>query len=70
VRKVFASLQVMWEKRPILVRVSGGAATLEDSGETMERLLERVDQALYSAKETGRNKVVKYSDIKEYMSWK
>ena len=37
--------------------VSVGLATFSKNGETLEELLERADQALYKAKEEGRNRV-------------
>jgi diguanylate cyclase (GGDEF)-like protein len=44
----------------VQVTVSVGVAGLR-SGETLEQLIERGDNALYSAKEAGRNRVVKES---------
>ena len=40
-----------------VVTMSGGAASF-DAGDTVAALLERADQALYEAKEAGRNRVV------------
>jgi len=42
----------------ITVTISIGLAKLVDADNTFERLLKRADEALYTAKETGRNKVV------------
>jgi diguanylate cyclase (GGDEF)-like protein len=44
--------------------ISAGVASSE-TGQTFEAILGRADKALYRAKETGRNKVVGYSEIAE-----
>jgi diguanylate cyclase (GGDEF)-like protein/PAS domain S-box-containing protein len=44
--------------RMIEITVSMGVATTEKPGITYDELLAQADQALYSAKETGRNRVV------------
>ena len=45
------------------VTISSGAATFE--GDTdLKGLVKRADEALYKAKETGRNKVVRYSELR------
>ena len=43
---------------PLKISVSVGISTLEDPQDKMEDLLRRADQALYSAKRAGRNRVV------------
>jgi len=70
VRTGIAALTVEWEKKPIPLRVSIGVASLEPEPDNGERLVARADQALYAAKQTGRDKVVMYSQIREYASWK
>ena len=40
------------------VTVSMGIAVLPDHGEELEQLLERADEALYAAKQAGRNRVI------------
>ena len=42
--------------------VSMGLAAFPDHGDTLETLIERADQALYAAKQAGRNRVVVYSE--------
>jgi two-component system, cell cycle response regulator len=42
----------------VRVTASVGLATLEHSGEPLDSLLQRADEALYSAKRAGRNRVV------------
>jgi len=70
VRAGVEALRVEWEGKPVPVRVSVGIATLEGEKDTGDALVARADQALYAAKQTGRNKVVSYSEIREYASWK
>jgi len=48
----------------IPVTISIGIAELNLNGDTFDGLLDRADQALYQAKETGRNKVVSFSKSK------
>jgi diguanylate cyclase (GGDEF)-like protein len=44
----------------INVKVSIGITTFPDDADEINQLIDRADQALYKAKETGRNKVVAY----------
>jgi two-component system, cell cycle response regulator len=44
--------------QPVPVTVSVGVASLDGADDTLEKLLKRADQALYSAKREGRNRVV------------
>jgi len=43
------------------VTISIGIATFSGDGETIEKLIESADKALYTAKQTGRNKVCAYT---------
>jgi diguanylate cyclase (GGDEF)-like protein len=44
------------ENEPVHITASIGLAQLEQSGDTLETLIERADQALYAAKQAGRNR--------------
>jgi two-component system, cell cycle response regulator len=44
--------------QPVPVTISVGVASLNGAEDTLEKLLKRADQALYSAKHQGRNRVV------------
>jgi two-component system, cell cycle response regulator len=44
--------------QPVPVTISVGVASLNGADDTLEKLLKRADQALYSAKREGRNRVV------------
>ena len=47
------------------ITISLGIATYPFDGSTLEDLIKKADAAMYSAKQAGRNKVVKYTgDIK------
>ena len=48
--------------------VSMGLAAFPDHGDTLETLIERADQALYAAKQAGRNRVVSAEDLKGKVS--
>ncbi len=47
--------------KPLYITVSVGVAALRDDCKTLESLMERADQALYQAKESGRNRVAALS---------
>jgi diguanylate cyclase (GGDEF)-like protein len=57
-RSRFADITVPSRHGPVGTTISAGVATLDPHGGTAESLLERADQALYSAKAAGRNRVV------------
>ena len=43
---------------PLAISISSGVAELSGDQETLDTLLGRADQAMYRAKETGRNRTV------------
>ncbi len=45
------------------ITISAGVANYPQDGKTVESLLEHADQAMYAAKQSGRNKVILFSDI-------
>lgn len=59
IRQGFAQLPLL---EPGLLSVSIGVVTSRESGYDLSRLLSRADEALYSAKGSGRNRVQKASD--------
>jgi diguanylate cyclase (GGDEF)-like protein len=61
VREAVAALSIEHEGKSIPVTVSIGVACHEPESETesIEALVARADAALYKAKETGRNRVVR-----------
>lgn len=62
-RRSLAEEPIVWENQPITVTASFGVAPMPpategDPGRRLTSWLTRVDQALYQAKESGRNRVV------------
>jgi diguanylate cyclase (GGDEF)-like protein len=49
------------EKQPLgCVSISGGVATFPFDGDTVEEIIKRADEALYAAKASGRNCIMRY----------
>ncbi|GAB4256084.1 sensor domain-containing diguanylate cyclase [Deferrisoma sp.] len=69
IRKALEAEEIPWEGRTLRVTASLGLGVAQEGDDTPDALISRADQALYAAKETGRNRVVAYSDIREYASW-
>jgi diguanylate cyclase (GGDEF)-like protein len=67
-RAGIAALEIRWEKHSVPVRVSVGRASLRSRDKEPDPLLSRADQALYAAKERGRNRVVSFDEIEEYLT--
>lgn len=59
-RMAAAGLRVKWEDLPVKITVSIGITQL-DGNQTVEQMLEHADQALYFAKQNGRNRVERFS---------
>lgn len=55
---------VLDDPKELKITISIGVAEFEE-GKTFEDMVKHADEALYRAKETGRNKVVTYSEIKK-----
>jgi len=58
IRKIIAGQALSFENRSISVTASLGVATHSVETEPLDKLLARVDKALYEAKEMGRNQVM------------
>lgn len=59
IRKRIASLHIRipGQADPIRITVSGGIASYPDNGETTTDLIRAADEALYAAKQAGRNRI-------------
>jgi diguanylate cyclase (GGDEF)-like protein len=61
-KKILSHRFIVVEDRETMISVSIGVATYPGDGETRERLIHAADEALYAAKEGGRNCVYCYGD--------
>jgi diguanylate cyclase (GGDEF)-like protein len=62
IREEVAKLELRYDKQPLgSVTVSLGVAAFPDHAKESEELLRRADEALYLAKQAGRDRVVAYS---------
>ncbi len=50
------------------ITISGGVSTIPEDADDIQTCLSYADKALYSAKNNGRNKIVKAGDIREKLS--
>jgi diguanylate cyclase (GGDEF)-like protein len=57
-RDAIRALSIDWQDEVISVTVSTGVATAHTTDDALDDLLQRADEALYRAKEEGRNRVV------------
>jgi diguanylate cyclase (GGDEF)-like protein/PAS domain S-box-containing protein len=62
IRKAVTSQPIDLNGKLVSITISSGIANLSDDEETFDKLLSQADQALYRAKEAGRNKVVGYDE--------
>jgi len=62
IRKKIEEAMVDWEGKTIKFTVSGGVASFAEAKD-FDGLFKKSDEALYKAKQTGKNKIVKASDL-------
>ncbi len=62
IRKKIEEAAIDWERKTIKFTVSGGVASFAQAKD-FESLFKKSDGALYKAKQTGKNKIVKASDL-------
>jgi diguanylate cyclase (GGDEF)-like protein len=60
IRKTIEQAELPWQKQAIKITVSGGVAGFRE-GKNFDELFRAADRALYKAKQTGKNKIVKAS---------
>jgi len=65
VRQEIAAQVMSSDKGSFRVTLSLGIATYPQSGKEKQHLIERADQALYAAKEGGRNRTVHFADLQK-----
>lgn len=57
IRKEIEKADYLWQEKKILVTASMGVAALQENEKVPDPMVHRADQALYSAKKQGRNRV-------------
>ena len=62
-RKSLTLLRVPYEYHSLSVTISMGIASFPENGQTREVLLRAADQAMYAAKEAGRDHILSYNQI-------
>lgn len=62
IRQAIATEPIDLDGKLISLTISSGIASVSDAGEDFDKLLIKADQALYRAKEAGRNKIVGHDE--------
>lgn len=62
IREKLEGTKIIWQKKKFHFTISGGVAGL--NGKDLDGLFSSADKALYKAKNTGKNKIVKFSELK------
>ncbi|HEY9526084.1 MAG TPA: histidine kinase N-terminal 7TM domain-containing protein [Anaerolineales bacterium] len=63
-RKSLNQLSVPYEEHNLSVTISMGIAGFPENGQTRDTLLRAADQAMYAAKEAGRDHILSYNQIR------
>ncbi|WP_145363549.1 GGDEF domain-containing protein [Stratiformator vulcanicus] len=63
IRKAISEIAFEFERKSVTVTTSVGVASLPMHGETAVDLIARADEALYHAKQSGRNRVCTFGDV-------
>jgi diguanylate cyclase (GGDEF)-like protein len=61
-REGIAKHSILYKNEKVSISVSIGIVVFPDHGSSAELLLQRADQALYRAKQMGKNRIVVYSE--------
>ncbi len=61
IREKIEKVKINWKNKKFHFTVSGGVASLNGKG--LEELFNFSDKALYKAKKTGKNKIVKFGEL-------
>ena len=62
IRKKLAGSKFKWRGKKLHFTISGGVTSL-DKTKTLEELFNAADRALYKAKRSGKNKIIKFSEL-------
>lgn len=69
-REDFSHQEMSYEGKTFFVSFSCGVKEVNEGDKSITQLISRCDEAMYMAKNTGRNKVIPYSNLQEQMSYK
>jgi len=64
IREGMAAMPLLVDSHTIACTVSIGAAALPDDGLSLDAIVARADRAMYQAKSTGRNRVVRFTELR------
>ena len=64
IREMMANSPLEAHGKPVKCTVSIGAASFPEDGVSLDAIVARADRAMYHAKSTGRDKVVRFSEIR------
>jgi diguanylate cyclase (GGDEF)-like protein len=68
IRKTIESTEFEAQEQTLRVTVSVGAASCPQDAQTRETLIELADRALYHAKNTGRNRIASFHEVRKALS--
>lgn len=63
IRKKMDETAIEWEGKIVEFTVSGGVAGFANESDDFDVLFKKADEALYKAKQTGKNKIIKASEL-------
>jgi diguanylate cyclase (GGDEF)-like protein len=63
IRLAVTAQPIELDGKPVMLTISSGISSLSVNQESLDAVLSQADQALYRAKEVGRNKVISFQSL-------